>query len=573
MKVIFQYLKKYKFSVIISIMLVSVSTLAALALPTVIKEVINEASKGPGLADAQQIKNFGLIMLAIAMIGLITGVINVFFSSKLSQNTGADLREDAFVKIQSFSYQDVEKFKASNLVVRLTNDLNQIQMAVGLMFSTLMRMPIMFVGSFILAMYTIPDFWYVIVILMVTVIVIMVLVIRRAIPRFMNAQKQIDSINGTIKENFEGARVVKSFVTENKENKKFEVISDDLADNTMRIGYIFAIVMPAFMLIANLATAYVIYAVADLAVDNMEMIGAIVTFINYLMQLMMAIIIGGMVLMQFSRSMVSMKRIGEIIETETTIVFPKEGPTNIVGDIEFRDVSFTYPNDEGASLKNISFKVRHGQTIGIVGATGSGKSTLVHLLLRLFDATSGDIFIDGVNITEFPQETIRKEMSIVLQKPILFSGTINKNLTAGKKDITQQALEFAASNAQASEFIDRLPERYDSYVQQRGSNFSGGQKQRLSITRGLIGDPSVIVLDDSTSALDARSEKLVKKALFENYRKQTIFMIAQKITSVIDADQIIVLDEGCLESIGTHKELLENSRVYREIYETQKGSE
>lgn len=573
MKLLFSYLKKYKFSMTVSVILVSISSLTALVLPMILKKVINEGILAPTGPDQDLMRYLGLVMIAVALVGLISGVINTFFAARLSQNAGADLRSDAFERIQSYSYQDIEKFKPTNLVVRLTNDVNQIQMAIGMMFSTLLRMPILFVGSFVLAIITIPEFWYVVVILMVLVTTVMVIVIGRAIPRFTSAQKQIDAINSSIKENFEGARVVKSFVTEEKEEAKFKVLSDDLAENTKRIGYIFAIVMPAFMLIANIATLYVVYAAADIAVTQPEVIGGVVTYMNYLMQLMMALIIGGMVMMQFSRAMVSMKRVAEILETVPSIDYLADGEENIKGNVEFLDVCFKYPTEEGASLSDISFKVDQGQTIGIVGATGSGKSTLVHLLLRLFDVTSGQILIDGKDIKTFKQAALRQQISIVLQKPVLFSGTVNDNLVAGKHDLSQQAIEYAANSAQAAEFIERLPKKYDSIVQQRGSNFSGGQKQRLSITRGLVGNPSIVVLDDSTSALDARSEKLVKQSLFENYRDKTVFMIAQKITSVIDADKIIVLDDGKLDSIGTHKELLQSSNVYREIYETQKGRE
>lgn len=573
MKLLFTYLKKYKYSMTISVILVSVSSMTALVLPMILKKVINEGILAPTGPDQVLMQDLGLIMIVVALVGLVTGVINTFFSARLSQNAGADLRASAFERIQSYSYQDIEKFKPTNLVVRLTNDINQIQMAIGMMFSTLLRMPILFVGSFVLAIITIPEFWYVVVILMVLVTTVMVIVVSRAIPRFGKAQKQIDAINSSIKENFEGARVVKSFVTEDKEELKFKNLSDDLAENTKRIGYIFAIVMPAFILIANLATLYVVYAAADLAVAQPEVIGGVVTYMNYLMQLMMALIIGGMVMMQFSRAMVSMKRVSEILETTASIEYLVDGEEEIIGSIEFKNVSFVYPNEEGASLENISFKVDKGETVGIVGATGSGKSTLVHLMLRLFDVTKGEVLIDGKDIKTFKQSALRQKISIILQKPILFSGTINDNLVAGKHDLTEQVIQFAANNAQAAEFIERLPKKYESAVQQRGSNFSGGQKQRLSITRGLVGDPAIIVLDDSTSALDSRSEKLVKQSLFENYGDKTVFMIAQKITSVIDADKIIVLDDGKLDSIGTHRELLQTSSVYREIYETQKGRE
>jgi ATP-binding cassette, subfamily B, multidrug efflux pump len=570
MKTLISYLKKYKFSVILSLFLVSFSALTTLIIPKILENAINEGINAVGGPNKEIMQQYGLIMLAIAIGGLLCGIVNGFISARLSQNVGADMRYDGFKKIQDFSYTEIEKFKASNLVVRLTNDINQIQTVIMLMFTTLVRMPVIFVGAFILAITTLPALWYIIILLIVVVLIIMAIVMKSAFPFFAKTQKQIDRINSRVKENLEGVRVVKSFVGEAQEESKFIADNNKLVDFTKKVGYIFAIVMPIIMLIVNLLIALVIYQAKDLAVDDISVIGSIVSFIQYLNQLMMSLIFGGMVLMQFSRAFVSINRYKEIIDTKPSITYPKEGVTKLKGDVEFKHVSFTYPDDTYKSVKDISFKVKSGEKIGIVGATGAGKSTLMHLLLRLFDVQKGEILIDGINIKDIPEKTLRHDVSMVLQRPILFSGTIKNNLAYGM-DVQDKVIQSAINDAQADEFIMKMENQVNSRVLQRGSNFSGGQKQRISIARALVGDPAILVLDDSTSALDAKSEKLVKEALYENHPKQTIFIIAQKITSVIEADKIIVMNEGKLDAMGTHKQLLKKSEIYKEIYETQKG--
>lgn len=572
MKELLSYLKKYKGKVALSMMFVSIASMSMLVLPKIVEKVIQKGILAKGGPDRILMEKYGIIMIIIAIVGLITGTINSYFSSFLSQSVGSDMRKAGFARIQQYSYEDIEKFKSSNLVVRLTNDINQIQMIVLLMFTTLLRMPIIFVGSFTLAMYTIPDLWYIVILVLVLVVIVLAIVMRKMIPMFGKVQKKVDKINTVIKENFEGARVVKSFVKEKDEEEKFNAENNDLVEFTRKIGHIFSVVMPAFFFIVNIATAGVIYFSASLAEKDPSIIGSIVAYINYLSQLMMAILIGGAVMIQFSRALVSVKRYSEIIEVEPSIVYPSEGLEKIEGNVEFRNVTFAYPNDSSNSIEDISFKVKKGETIGIVGATGSGKSTIVHLLLRLFDVKKGEILIDNVCIKDIPKDTLRHNISIILQKPILFSGTIKDNVDYISKQPEDKIIE-ALENSQALEFVEKLPEAYNSEVLQRGANFSGGQKQRISIARGLVGDPSIVVLDDSTSALDSRSEKLVKEALYSKYRGKTIFMIAQKIASVVDADKILVVENGHLESVGTHNELIEKSPVYREIYETQKGAE
>ncbi|MGL6009532.1 MAG: ABC transporter ATP-binding protein [Culicoidibacterales bacterium] len=571
MKIMGKYLKGYWLPFTISIVCVIVSASAMLLQPRLLQTIINEgiaAQAGPNQAIINQ---YGLILIVIGVIGLIAGIINTILGAKISLGIGAQIREDAFKKIQTFSFTNIETFSTSNLVVRLTNDINQIQMFVMMAVQSLFQIPILFIGSFILAMAALPELWWIIVLLIVSVLILLGLALSRAIPFFKKLQKSLDQVNTVIKENFEGVRVVKSFVQERQEIARFKNNSDQLAQTTISIGHIFSTVIPTFMLFANLAVGSAIYFASDLAASNPAVIGEVVSFTSYLFQIMMALIIGGTLLITVSRAMVSMRRIQEIFVTESEIQYETGESLKLVGDVCFKHVSFTYQGDETPTLRDVSFTAKAGEFIGIVGATGSGKTTLVQLLARLYEVEQGQILIGGIDLQQIPKQSLRQSVAIVLQQALLFSGTVSQNIRHGKFDATLPQMEYAAGISQAKEFIERLESRYDSEVYQRGSNFSGGQKQRLSITRGIVGEPSILILDDSTSALDARSEKLVKQALDRELEATTLFIVAQKISSVIQADKIIVLDQGKVDAIGTHAELIAGSPIYQEIYATQKG--
>ncbi|WP_423364496.1 ABC transporter ATP-binding protein [Mycoplasma sp. P36-A1] len=571
MNQLIQYLKRYKYNTLASFILITISAITALVIPKLIQYVINDGISASGGPDIEIMHKYGLIMIGVAVLGLVCGMLNAISTARLAQNVGADMRSDGFLQVQNFSYEDIEKFKTANLVVRLTNDINQIQTVVMLLFSTLMRMPIMLVGAFYLAVTTMPQLWWVIILLIVIIVGVMMLVLKRMGPMFGKFQIQLDKINSIIKENFIGARVVKAFVSEKKEEKKFDVENQALRDLNLGVGNTMAVVMPAFMLIANLLTVLVIYLTANIAQTDVSALGSMVSYINYLSQVMMALIIGGMVTMQFSRAFVSLKRFNEIIETKPSIQYVEGNDINLKGKIEFKDVTFTYPDAVYPSLTDVSFTINPGEKVGLVGPTGAGKSTLVHLILRLFDVNNGEVLLDDKNIKLIPKQTLREDVSIVLQKPILFSGTIQENLINGS-NANEKEMMKAARDAQAAEFIERLTQEYHSDVNARGSNFSGGQKQRLSIARGLIGHPPILVLDDSTSALDSKSEKAVKDALYSKYYEdETVIIIAQKISSIIEADKVIVLNDGRLVGFDTPANLLKNNKYYQEIFNSQEG--
>lgn len=386
-------------------------------------------------------------------------------------------------------------------------------------------------------------------------------------------QKFIDRVNELAKENLAGVRVVKSFNQESNEQKRFDVVSDKLNGENIYVGVLFSILIPAFTLVGNLAIVAAIYFVGDLAKTDPNSVAAIASFINYLLQVMFAIIIGGMMMTFSARAMVSLQRLREILDTNPDITYPDVPETDLTGSVSFDHVSFTYEGDDSPTLKDVSFAVNAGEMVGIVGATGSGKSTLAQMIPRLFDPQMGTVKVGNINLKDVNEHSLRKTVAFVLQRAILFSGSVADNLRQGKHDATETEMARASKIAQAAEFINRLPNRFEAPVEERSANFSGGQKQRLSITRGVIGRPKVLIMDDSTSALDAKSEKLVQQALNNELKGTTTFIIAEKISSVINADKIFVMDDGQLVGQGTHQELVKSNQIYQEIYATQKGKE
>lgn len=560
---------RYKWHALTSVVLTSIVVITTLLQPSYLKDVLTAVL----LNDQDEIFRVGKILLVIAGIGLLAGLANTINAAKIAQGVSADIRENTFRKIQSFSYANIEEFNAGNLVVRMTNDVTQIQNLTMMLFTILLRVPLLFIGAFIMAVRTLPELWWMIIVMVILIVAIMAIVMGQMGPRFGKFQTLMDRMNSIVKENLRGIRVVKSFVQEKNQYDKFKEVSNELLDLNIFIGYGFSILQPLMMFISYMAIFASLYLVSGMVDTNIEAVGGFTSFMSYLMQIMFAIVMTSFMGMQASRAAISIKRIAEVLNTEPAMTFVDVPDEELNGSIVFDNVTFTYPHDTEPTLKNISFEIESGQMVGVVGATGAGKSTLAQLIARLFDPQEGSIFIGGRDVKEVNKNTLRDTVSIVLQKAILFSGTIADNLRQGAPGADLLRLERAAGIAQAKEFIDRLDETYESKVEERGNNFSGGQKQRISIARGVIGEPKVLVLDDSTSALDAKSEKLVQEALNHELKATTTVIVAQKISSVIKADKILVLDEGRLIGEGTHAELVANNAVYREIYETQKGRE
>lgn len=566
---LFQKIKAYKWQALASLVMTGLMVTSSLLQPRYLQEVLEALLTG----DHEAIYTIGFWLILVALIGLVAGGINVVLAAYIAQGVSSDLREDAFRKIQTFSYANIEKFNAGNLVVRMTNDINQIQNVVMMTFQILFRLPILFIGSFILAVMTLPSLWWVLVLMVVLIVGMTGLMMGMMGPRFAKFQTLLERINAIAKENLRGVRVVKSFVREEDQFAKFTQVSDELLGENLYIGYAFSIVQPVMMLISYGAVFLSIWLVAGMAESDPSVVGSIASFVNYLSQIIFTIVMVGFLGNSVTRAMISLRRIREILDTEPAMTFENVEDEVLEGSLSFEHVTFTYPNDEEPILKDVSFDIAPGEMVGVVGATGAGKSTLAQLIPRLFDPQQGSIKIGGKDIRTVSEGTLRKTVSIVLQRAILFSGTIADNLRQGKGDATVSELERAARIAQASEFISRMDLAFESLVEERGTNFSGGQKQRMSIARGVVSNPKILIFDDSTSALDAKSERLVQEALNRDLKGTTTIIIAQKISSVVHADKILVLDQGRLIGQGKHADLVASNPVYREIYETQKGKE
>ena len=566
---LFQKIKSYKWQALASLVMTGLMVASSLLQPRYLQEVLEALLTG----DNEAIYTIGFWLILVALIGLVAGGINVVLAAYIAQGVSSDLREDAFRKIQTFSYANIEKFNAGNLVVRMTNDINQIQNVVMMTFQILFRLPILFIGSFILAVVTLPSLWWVLVLMVVLIVAMTGLMMGMMGPRFAKFQTLLERINAIAKENLRGVRVVKSFVREKDQFDKFTQVSDELLGENLYIGYAFSIVQPVMMLISYGAVFLSIWLVAGMAESDPSVVGSIASFVNYLSQIIFTIVMVGFLGNSVTRAMISLRRIREILDTEPAMTFKDVEDEDLEGSLSFENVTFTYPNDEEPILKDVSFDIAAGEMVGVVGATGAGKSTLAQLIPRLFDPQQGSIKIGGKDIRTVSEGTLRKTVSIVLQRAILFSGTIADNLRQGKGDATVSEMERAARIAQASEFISRMDLAFESPVEERGTNFSGGQKQRMSIARGIVSNPKILIFDDSTSALDAKSERLVQEALNKDLKGTTTIIIAQKISSVVHADKILVLDQGRLIGQGKHADLVATNPVYREIYETQKGKE
>lgn len=562
-------LSAYKLFIFLSLLMTSLMLASSLLQPLYLKDVLNALLAG----NRQEIYRLGAWLLGFGLVGLLAGGANVTLAAYIAQGVSSDLREKTFRKIQTFSYANIEQFNAGNLVVRMTNDINQVQNLVMMMFQILFRLPILFLGSFILAVVTIPSLWWVIVLMVFLVFFLTGVMMGLMGPRFAKFQVLLEKINSIAKENLRGVRVVKSFVQEREQYQKFTQVSDELLEQNLFIGYAFSIVQPMMMIVGYGAVYLTMWLLSSMIQMDPGLVSSIVSFISYLNQIMFTIIMVGFLGNTVTRAMVSIRRIKGVLDTEPAMTFKNEAEEDLEGSLVFDHVTFTYPTDTEPILKDISFEVKPGEMIGVVGATGAGKSTLAQLIPRLFDPQEGSIKIGGKDLRDISEASLRKNVSIVLQKAILFKGTIADNLRQGKQNASLPELEQAARIAQASEFINRMADTYNSQVEERGNNFSGGQKQRLSIARGVVSNPNILILDDSTSALDAKSEKLVQEALNKDLKGTTTIIIAQKISSVVHADKILVLDQGRLIGQGRHADLVATNDVYREIYETQKGKE
>lgn len=564
------HVRNYRIPVLGSVISLIIAAFCSLLQPWLLQDTLNCLMKN----DAAGIKKYGIFLLLLAAIGVVCGILNIWFAAKTAQGVTSDVREQLYRKIQSFSFSNIEKFSVGTLIVRLINDMNQVTNIIMTTLMQVLRMPIILIGSFVMGIVTLPRYWWVQILLLLIVSLVLFFVFPSLDKLFSKYQVWFDECNTVARESMQGVRVVKSFNQQDQETEKFTASSNELNQLNIKIGYVFSILMPAFTLVVCIGTALIVYLVGKNIGLYPKDISAISSYVGYLSQMLSNLAFGGMMLAQYSRGLVSLKRIDEVIETEPDLKFNhEESNVDLKGSVEFDDVSFKYPGSSKETLSHVSFKVDPGETVGIVGRTGSGKSTLVSLLVRLYDPTSGTIRLGGCDLRDVNERKLRKMAALVQQKALLFSGTIADNLRQGDENATEEDMERAIEISQAKEFIDKYPDRFEHVVEERSANFSGGQQQRLSIARGVIGKPKVLILDDSTSALDAESEKKVQAGLEQKLGDATVFIIAEKIFSVMHADKILVMDDGKIKAMGTHEELLLTSPLYQEIYETQRARE
>ncbi len=568
---ILKNLSVYKWIVVAILALVFIQSMADLFLPTLMAEIINE---GVVLGNIPLIWKIGGIMLLVSAFSALASVAASYYSSKAAMSVGRDIRSKVFKHVESFSLQDFDKIGTASLITRTTNDINQVQQVLIMMLRMVVSAPIMFVGGLIMALSKDVKLSLVIVAAMPFLIGSILIVLYKGLPLFKAVQKRIDRLNLVLRENLTGVRVVRAFNREKEEQVRLRQANEDLTDVTIKVNKLMAFVMPIMMLIMNLTIVGVIWF-GGIRIDSGGMqIGDLMAYIQYVTMIMFSLLMASVMFVMIPRAAVSANRINEVLDMEPT--FLDEGMMKAdkePGTLEFENVTFTYPGAETPALSGINFKSMPGEITAIIGGTGSGKTTLINLIPRFYEVTSGIIRINGVDIKDSSQEEVRSKLGFVPQKALLFSGTVAENIRFGKEDATQAEIEHATRIAQLEDFILTEKEGYDSVISQGGSNLSGGQKQRLSIARAIVRKSDIYIFDDSFSALDYKTDANLRAALTDEMSEATVIIVAQRVSSVIDADQIVVLDQGKMAGIGTHQELLESNSVYREIVESQNSEE
>lgn len=580
MKKWFKYIKPYLPYFILGPLCMIVEVIGEVVLPKLLSLIVNNGiGTKEGVGDGSgYIIVISLTMVACAVLMLIGGVGGAFFGAKASVNFASDLRADVYKKVQSFSFSNIDKFSTGSLVTRLTNDVTQIQNFVNTLLRMCLRAPGMLIGALIMAIALSPSLAVVLAFALPIILITQAFIISKGFPRFTKMQTKIDNLNSTVQENITNVRVVKSFVREDFEKNKFETSNADLKNAGIKAMNVMIFMQPVMMLMMNATTLVVLWFGGNQVIDFINgklgmQVGDLIAFLTYINQILMSLMFVTVMFMMSSRALASAKRVNNVLDekidlSDENAKFPELQVEK--GDIEFKNATFRYyKNSEGKVLDNINLKIKAGTTVGIIGSTGCGKSTLVSMIPRLYDVDSGEILVDGVNVKDYSIKNLREGVGMVLQKNVLFSGTIEDNLRWGDQNADDERIKTVSDYAQADLFVKNFSDGYQTELGQGGVNISGGQKQRLCIARALLKNPKILILDDSTSAVDTATETKIRQAFATELKGSTKIIIAQRISSVMEADMIIVMDEGAITGIGTHEDLLENNNEYQEIYYSQ----
>jgi ATP-binding cassette subfamily B protein len=547
-------------------------SIATLYLPTLNADIIDQ---GVAKGNTGYILSTGMIMLAITLGQVVCAIIAVYFGAKVAMSMGRDLRHAVFHRVGAFSEQEVAHFGAPSLITRSTNDVQQVQMLVLMTCTLMVSAPILAIGGIIMALRQDLGLSWLMVVSVPLLLIVISLIVVRMVPLFRSMQVRIDTVNRVLREQLTGIRVVRAFVREDQESSRFAGANASLTDTALRAGRLFALVFPVVMLILNVTSVAVLWFGAFRIQDGSMQVGSLTAFLSYLLQILMAVMMATFMSIMIPRAAVSADRISEVLATESSVVISDRPVSQLAehGTIELRDVSFSYPGAEEPVLRAVSFEAIRGGTTAIVGSTGAGKTTLVSLLPRLFDATQGSVLVDGVDVRQLDPDVLWSRIGLVPQKPYLFSGTVASNLRYGKPDATDDELWEALETAQARDFVEDMPEQLDAPIAQGGTNVSGGQRQRLAIARALVKKAEIYIFDDSFSALDTATDARLRAALKERLAGATLIVVAQRVSTIIDADQILVLEDGAVVGRGTHAQLLERSETYSEIVSSQLAAE
>ena len=565
-----RYARPYALYFVVGPLCMIVEVIGEIVLPKLYANIVNV---GIETGNVRYIVVTCLLMILMALLMMTGGVGGAYFASKASVNVAADVRRDVYAKIQKFSFANIDRFSTGSLITRLTNDVTQVMNMINMLMRMCLRAPGMLIGALIAAISMSPSLATVLAVTVPLIVVVQFIVIRIGFPRFSRMQDRVDGLNNKIQEDLTNERVIKSFVREDYENRRFSAANADLKSTTLKALRVVIFMMPLMMLLMNLTSLAVVWFGGKMVIGGRMQVGDLTAFITYITQILMSLMMLTMIFMNSSRALASARRISEVLDEKIDLNDNQAKHKELDvrrGDVEFRGVSFRYyKNSPGKVLDNISLKINAGETVGVVGSTGCGKTTLVSMIPRLYDVDEGEVLVDGVNVRDYDLTRLRDGVGMVLQKNVLFSGTIAENLRWGDESATDAQLTEAAQSAQADGFIRSFADGYDSVLDQGGANVSGGQKQRLCIARALLKHPKILILDDSTSAVDTATEAQIRRAFTNELKDSTKIVIAQRISSVQDADKIIVLNEGCVTGVGTHDELLKSNKEYQEIYYSQ----